>query len=304
MSSADLRECLKNVHAYATTPFKRDDLFSLDLEGLARNLKFMIDRGVRVINVGGGTGEVEALSAAELESLARTALEVSGDRALVIPTLPGNLAVARELARRYAQLGAAVALGMPPLIRSQTPDDLEGVYHYYHLLAQASGLALMPYNTQGWPAGFFERLARITAIIGIKDPCFEPHNLFRAIRRLGDRFVWIGNKRHDPGVLQFRYQAGIQGFTAGFVNFAPEYELELHRAALRRDWDRMVQIQEQLAPLERLRMAHGDAVLKAALDLAGLVGGSVRPPRQDVTPDTRTAVAAELRRLGVEVRGS
>lgn len=302
MFPAQLRERLKNVHAYAVTPFKREDLFALDLEGLARNLEFLTSHGVQVINVGGGTGEVEALSAQELESLAAVALEKTGDCALVIPTLPGNLAVARELAPRYAQLGARVALGMPPLIRNQTPADLEGVFQYYRLLSQASDLALMPYNTQGWPAGFFERLAQLEAIVGIKDPCFEPHNLFRAIRRLGDRFVWIGNKRHDPGVLHFRYQAGIQGFTAGFVNFAPEHELELHWAALRQDWPRMVQIQEQLAPLERLRMAHGDAVLKVCLDLVGLAGGRVRPPRQDVTPEGRAAVAVELRRLGLEVR--
>lgn len=302
MLSAALREQLKNVHAYATTPFKRDDLFALDLEGLTRNLEFMIAGGLKVINVGGGTGEAEALTPEEFEALARAALKVAAGRALIIPTLPGNLAVARALIPRYVQLGVSVALGMPPLIRNQTPEDLEGVFNYYALLAQTGELALMPYNTQGWPAEFFVRLAQIEAIVGIKDPCFEPHNLFRAIRRLGDRLVWIGNKRHDPGVLHFRYQAGIEGFTAGFVNFAPEHELELHRAALRQDWSLMVQLQEKLAPLERLRMRYGDGVLKAALDLVGLAGGRMRPPRQDLGAEGRAALAGELRRLGIRVQ--
>ena len=302
MGSMVLRDQLKNVHAYATTPFRGDDLFALDLEGLIRNLEFMIAGGIKVINVGGGTGEAEALAAEEFEALASVALKVAAGRALIIPTLPGNLAVARALIPRYVKLGVSVALGMPPLIRNQTPEELEGVFDYYALLAKAGGLALMPYNTQGWKAEFFVRLSQIEAIVGIKDPCFEPHNLFRAIHLLGDRFVWIGNKRHDPGVLQFRYQAGIEGFTAGFVNFAPEYELELHRAALRQDWNLMVQLQEQLAPLERLRASYGDGVLKAGLDLVGLAGGRVRPPRQDLGAEGRVALAEELRRLGVAVQ--
>lgn len=302
MQAAELREQLKNVHVYATSPFEKDDLFALDLDGLARNLEFLIASGLKVINVGGGTGEAEALAPEEFEALAQVGLEVSGGRALIIPTLPGNLAVARGLIPHYERLGARVVLAMPPLIRNQTPEDLEGVFAYYARLGEAGNLALMPYNTQAWTADFLVRLAEIETIIGIKDPCYDPHPLFRAIRRLGDRFVWIGNKRHDPGVLHFRYQAGIEGFTSGFVNFAPEYELELHWAALRQDWPRMVEIQEQLAPLERLRLAHGDAMLKAALDLIGLVGGKVRPPRRDLSPEVRAAVGAELRRLGLEVR--
>ena len=132
----------------------------------------------------------------------------------------------------------------------------------------------MPYNTQGWSAELFEWLAAVPQIAAIKDPCIEPHNLFRAIKRLGDRFVWIGNKRHDPGVLHFRFQAGIEGFTAGFVNFAPQLELALFAAAQRQDWPQMIELQEQLAPLERLRSRFDDAgMLKTTMELMGLAGG-------------------------------
>lgn len=300
MFTDELRSRLKNVHAYATTPFK-DDVLELDLDGFTRNLEFMIERGVQVIVVGGGTGEINALSPPEQELLAQTALTVAGKRALIIPGLPGNLRQAAELAPRYEKMGARVALGMAPFVRDLVPDDLEGVFQHYRLLGQTSGLALLPYNTQAWSADFFERLAEIDQIIGVKDPCFFPHNLFRAIRRLGDRFVWIGNKRHDPGVLHFRFQAGIDGFTAGFINFAPRFELELFQAAQRRDWERMILLQEQLAPLERLRSQRGDGLIKAALDLVGLAGGPVRPPRTNAPPDVREDLAVELQKLGLEI---
>jgi dihydrodipicolinate synthase/N-acetylneuraminate lyase len=188
---------------------------------------------------------------------------------------------------------------MAPFVRNLIPDDPNGVSRYYEILAGLSGMALMPYNTQGWTAEFFARLAEIDSVIGIKDPCQDPHNLFRAVQLVGDRFVWIGNKRHDPGVLHLRFQMGIEAFTAGFTNFAPQFELELFEAAQRKDWDRMVEIQAQLAPLERMRNRHNEGIIKSALDLVGLKGGKVRPPRTEASPEGVRELRKELEKLGV-----
>ncbi len=87
MDRADLRARLKNVHAYAATPFRVDDLGAIDLVGFRANLAFMADRGVRVIAVGGGTGEIEALHPRELEALAAEALAAVGDRVLIVGCL-------------------------------------------------------------------------------------------------------------------------------------------------------------------------------------------------------------------------
>lgn len=296
----ELRQQLKTVHAYAVTPFRAGDLLSVDWEGFAGNLRFLVEAGVRVINVGGGTGEIDALSAEELGRLGEVALETVGGAALVTPTLPGNSAAAVELARRYQEAGARVCLAMPPFERNRVPDDPTGVLDHLRLISErVPGLWLFPYNTQGWSAEFFERLAAIDAVIGVKDPCVDDHPLFRAIQRLGDRFVWVGNKRHDPGVLHLRYQAGIEGFTAGFINFLPGPELELERLARQRQWGAMVEIQRRLAPLERLRGRYGEALLKAGLDAAGLCGGRVRPPRVDLDVEGREALGAELSKWGV-----
>ena len=300
MVTQDLRRQLKTVHAYAVTPFRADDLLSVDWEGFAGNLRFLVDQGVRVINVGGGTGEIDALGADELGRLAEVALETAGDAALVTPTLPGNGAAAVELARRCQAAGARVCLAMPPFERNRVPDDLTGVLDHLRLISErVPGLRLFPYNTQGWSLEFFERLAAIDAVIGVKDPCVDDHPLFRAIQRLGDRFVWIGNKRHDPGVLHLRYQAGIEGFTAGFINFLPGPELELERLARQGDWEGMIEIQRRLAPLERLRNRYGEALIKGGLDAAGLCGGRVRPPRIDLDDEGRRALRAELSKWGV-----
>lgn len=296
-----LKEQLRNVHTYAVTPFLDSDLMEIDREGFVSNLEFLIERGMRVIAVGGGTGEIETLSVEELTWLAETALRVAGDRALVIACLPGNLQEATELAARYERLGARILLGMPPLIRGKVPADLEGVADYFRRLARVTQTPLMPYNTQGWPAEFVTRLAEIDTIIGIKDPCQVPHEFFRAIQLLGDRFVWIGNKKHDPGVVHLRYQMGMEGFTSGQSNFYPEPELAIHDAAILRDWERVIQLQRRIAPLEQLRLAHDDAAMvKAGMDIVGLSGGRVRPPRRDAPQAARDSLRTALEQLGVE----
>ena len=296
-----LRSQLKGVHAYALTIYQRKDCFALDLDGFAANLVWAAERGVSIFVVAGGTGENDALTPSERVAMAERAMVAVGERALVIPTLPGNLGEAAELAPRYECLGARVALAMAPVIRHQAPDDPAAVCNYYRALgARSGGLALMPYNTQNWSADLFERLAEVEQIIAIKDPCVDDHPLFRAVQRLGNRFVWIGNKRHDPGVLHFRFQAGIDAFSAGFVNFAPELELELFAAAQEQDWLRMVELQAQLAPLERLRARYDDAgMLKATMELIGLAGGPVRPPRVELTAIERGEIEMELQRLGI-----
>jgi len=289
---------LQNVHTYAITPFREENLFQLDQDAFARNLEFLIISGVQVIAVGGGTGEIEALSVDELEHLAATAFQVAAGRALIITCLPGNLREAVELSRRYERLGARIMLGMAPLIRGKYPTDLDGVYEFFREITRATDVPLMPYNTQSWPAEFFEKLATINTIIGVKDPCVTPHEFFRAIKMLGDRFVWIGNKKHDPGVAHLRYQMGMQGFTSGQSNYFPQPELAIHAAAVQKDWDAVVRLQDQIASLERLRLAHDDAsMVKAGMDAVGLAGGRVRPPRRDAPPAAREQLRAILEEL-------
>jgi 4-hydroxy-tetrahydrodipicolinate synthase len=233
---------------------------------------------------------------AELAAIARTAVDTVDGQAVVIAGLPPNLNEAIPLVEQYELAGVDVALIVPPQIRWRTPTDLEGVAAWIEWIARRTSLPLMPYNIQGWPAEFFERLAAIDAVIGVKDPCADPHPFFRAIQRLGDRFVWIGNKRHDPGVAHLRYEMGMQGFTSGMANFFPEPELALAQACVVGDRERAVRIQELCAPLERARRAADDAsVVKVSMDAVGLVGGRVRPPRLDLSAEAADQVGRDVR---------
>ena len=276
----DIKEQLINVHCYAVTPFKGKNLLEIDLDAFSSNLEFLINKGVKVIAIGGGTGEIEALNNAEMKILLKTAMEIGNEKVLIIPSVPGNFSEAFDLIKYYESMKVRITMAVPPQLRWETPDNLDGTFEYYRKLSSFSKIPLMPYNTQSWPCEFFEKLTEIKSVFCVKDPCHNPHEFFKAIQSLKDRFVWIGNKRHDPGIVHLRYQMGMQAFTSGQCNFWPEPELEIHRLSLNKKWSNIIEIQQQIAPLEKLRLLNDDAAMvKSAMDILGLNGGRVRPPR-------------------------
>ena len=289
-----LLDALREVHVYVTTPFT-DDLLKVDLDALQKNLHGLVDRGVRICAVGGGTGEADALSHDEQFEIAKAALESVGKRALVVATLPGNLGEAIPLANRYQELGIPVALALPPLVRGRAVLDAPGIVEYFKVLTANTELPIMPYNNQAWALDFYLGLAELPRIVSIKDAMLDPYQIFRAISRLGDRFVWIGNKSFDPPITHLRYQAGMECFTSGMANFYPEPELALHEACKKGDYVEAIRLQKICAGFSQLRSAADDAsAVKAAMDIVGFKGGKVRPPRLNVDEGTRNEIARLL----------
>jgi 4-hydroxy-tetrahydrodipicolinate synthase len=289
-----LLDALREVHVYVTTPFS-DDLLRVDLDSLQKNLNGLVDRGVRICAVGGGTGEADALSHEEQFEIAKAALESVGKRALVVATLPGNLGEAIPLANRYHELGIEVALALPPLVRGRAVMEAPGIVEYFKVLTANTDLPIMPYNNQAWSLDFYLGLAELPKIVSIKDAMLDPYQIFRAISRLGDRFVWIGNKSFDPPITHLRYQAGMECFTSGMANFYPEPELALHDACKRGDYAEAIRLQKVCAGFSQLRSAADDAsAVKAAMDIVGFTGGKVRPPRLNVDDRTTSEIASFL----------
>ena len=292
---ATLLDALREVHVYVTTPFT-DDLLRVDLDALQKNLHGLVDRGVRICAVGGGTGEADALSHDEQFEIAKAALESVGKRALVVATLPGNLGEAIPLANRYQELGIPVALALPPLVRGRAVLDAPGIVEYFKVLTANTELPIMPYNNQAWALDFYLGLAELPRIVSIKDAMLDPYQIFRAISRLGDRFVWIGNKSFDPPITHLRYQAGMECFTSGMANFYPEPELALHEACKKGDYVEAIRLQKICAGFSQLRSAADDAsAVKAAMDIVGFKGGKVRPPRLNVDEGTRNEISRLLK---------
>src|ERR1017187_8983080 len=132
MQPNELRRKLQGVISFPVTPFHKD--LSLDLDGLRRNLRSLLQHPVCAVVAPAGTGEIHSLSPAEHLAVVKTTVaEVNGR----VPVLTGtgfNPPIAAELAQQAAAAGVSGILTFPPYYPSQ---DDEGIVAYYRGIAEA-----------------------------------------------------------------------------------------------------------------------------------------------------------------------
>jgi 5-dehydro-4-deoxyglucarate dehydratase len=284
MQPNELRQHLQGVISFPVTPFKKD--LSLDLEGLRKNLRSLLQHPVCAIVAPAGTGELYSLSPSEHGSVVKTVVEEVNGK---IPVLAGtgfNPPIASELAREAAKMKVDGILAFPPYYPS--PDD-NGLIAYYRGIADATPLGMLIY-TRDWfnptPA-LAEKLAQIPNLVGWKDGQADLRR-YQMIRQcLGDRFHWIGGAGDDmvPGY----YSIGIRTYTSSIANVAPRLSLKLHELASAGKSDELAKLMDELViPLYTLRArrkGYEVSAMKAMMDMIGLAGGPVRPPLVDLDSD-------------------
>jgi 5-dehydro-4-deoxyglucarate dehydratase len=284
MQPTELRQRLQGVISFPITPFKKD--LSLDLDGLRKNLRSLLQHPICAIVAPAGTGELYSLSPSEHAAVVKTVVdEVNGS----VPVLAGtgfNPPIAEELARESAKLNVSGILAFPPYYPS--PDD-DGIVAYYRGIADATPLGMLIY-TRDWfnptPA-LAERLAQIPNLIGWKDGQADLRRYQMIRQRLGDRLHWIGGAGDDmvPGY----YSIGIRTYTSSIANVAPRLSLKLHELASAGKSDELTKLMNELViPLYALRArrkGYEVSAMKAMMDMIGLAGGPVRPPLVDLRAD-------------------
>jgi len=296
MQPTDLRNKLRGVIAFPCTPFKED--LSLDLDGLRKNLRSLLQHPICAIVAAAGTGELYSLTPAEhIEVVKTTVDEVKGK----LPVLAGvgfNPAIAIDLAKSSVGAGVSGILAFPPYYPS--PDDA-GVVAYYRAIAAATNLGLLIY-TRDWfnatPA-LVERLAaQIPNLIAWKDGQADLRRYQMIRARLGDRLHWIGGAGDDmvPGY----YSMGIRTYTSSIANVAPKLSLRLHELASNGHSDELTRLMRDLViPMYELRArrkGYEVSVMKSMMDMIDLVGGPVRAPLVDLTREDVEIVRSWLPR--------
>src|SRR6476661_1028112 len=94
---------LDTVVAVPPTPFLEDG--TLDEAGFERVLNRAVDGGLRAVTIAGNTGEFGALSAVEIERLGEIGAATLAGRAVLLVGAGGDLATARQVARKAAATG-------------------------------------------------------------------------------------------------------------------------------------------------------------------------------------------------------
>ena len=282
-----------------TTPFTSDE--QIDGAGLISNIERWNSASITGYVVLGSTGERVNLDEREYLQVIETARKAVPDAMTFIvgagqQSTRGTIA---EIARAAKSGAEAVLVITPHYYRSAITQ--EALTEHYTAVADASSIPIILYSMPDLTGIKIEpetaaRLSEHQNIIGIKDSSNDVQKLRETVRLAQKDFaVLIGNGT----VFNEALQAGACGGILAVGCCAPEICLEIHRAIQANEIDRAAGLQKQLTPLARaVTTTYGIGGLKAALDLAGYVGGVVRAPLRRPGEDA----VAEIRTLLSEAR--
>jgi 5-dehydro-4-deoxyglucarate dehydratase len=94
------------------------------------------------------------------------------------------------------------------------------------------------------------------------------------------------------------YTMGIRTYTSSIANVAPKLSLRLHDLASAGYSAELTKLMDDLViPLYALRAkrkGYEVSVMKAMMDLIGMVGGPVRPPLAELRPEELKSVQATI----------
>lgn len=294
MKPDELRAKLHGVIAFPVTPFRKD--LSLDLDGLRRNLRSLLQQPLCAIVAAAGTGEIHSLSPTEHLEVVKVAVAEAGGRVPVLAGTGFNPPIAAELAQQAAAAGVSGILAFPPYYPSL---EEEGIMAYYRGIAEATPLGLLIYSRDWFspPPALVQNLAEaIPSLIAWKDGQGDIRRYQMICRRVGHRLLWIGGAGDD--VVPGYFSMGIRTYTSSIANIAPKLSLRLHQLASSGHSEELTRLMEELViPLYALRArrkGYEVSAMKALMDMLGLAGGPVRPPLVELRDDELESLRSTL----------
>jgi 4-hydroxy-tetrahydrodipicolinate synthase len=264
------------------TPFTADG--GLDLDGAGRLATYLVDHGNDGLVINGTTGESPTTTDDEKERLLRAVVEAVGDRATIVAGVgTSDTRHSIELAHSAEKAGAQGLLVVTPYY-SKPPQA--GLLGHFTQIADATGLPNMLYDIPGRTGTPIEtdtlvRLAAHDKIVAVKDAKGDL-----------DASAWVMH-RSDLAYYSGDDKLTLPLLAVGAVGVVgvPSHLFGLETATMiaayvRGDVAGALAMHRQLLPVfTGFFRTQGVIMTKAALRLAGLPAGPVRPPLADATPE-------------------
>jgi 4-hydroxy-tetrahydrodipicolinate synthase len=284
------------------TPMTPDG--AVDFDGAARLAEYLVtDMRNDGLVLNGTTGEAPTTTDAEKERLIRVVLEAVGSRAKVVAGVGTNItAHTIELARSAERAGAQGLLVVTPYYSKPPQAALAA---HFTAVADATGLPMLIYDIPGRTAAAVatETLIRLAAhprIIGVKDAKDDPSATSHVLAR-ADLIYYCGTDMLNLPWLSL----GAVGFISVVGHVAGDRLHEMIDAFGAGDVAHARRLHYDLIPLyDGLFRNQGAVMTKAALDLLGLPGGTVRGPLLAATDAERHQLALDLTAGGVKLPGT
>jgi 4-hydroxy-tetrahydrodipicolinate synthase len=279
------------------TPF-RDG--AVDEAAFVALIERQIAAGIHGLVPAGTTGETSTLSHDEHRRVVELCVQTARGRVPVIAGAGSNAtSEAIDLARHAKAVGADAVLVVAPYYNRPSQD---GLYRHYAAINDAVQIPVITYNVPGRTVAdisneTLERLSTLPNIVGIKDATGDLTRI--SIQRLTCGPEWVLLSGDDPTGLGYIAHGGV-GCISVTSNVAPESVAAFYNAALARDWDTALYLQDRLIRLHKaLFLDASPAPTKFAMAQLGLCSDEVRLPISPCAEAVKPAILEAMREAGV-----
>lgn len=270
----------------------------VDYERFARLLEFQIENGTDAIIVCGTTGEASTLSHEEHLEVIRYCIKTVAGRIPVIAGTGSNCTdTAIYLSREAEAAGADGLLLVSPYYNKATQN---GLYGHFKAVAESVKLPILLYNIPGRTGCNIQpetivRLCRdVENIVGVKEASGDIKQITRlAALAEGCVDIYSGN---DHEIVPIMSVGGI-GVISVLANIAPARTHEICQKFLDGDAEGSRRMQLEAVELcDALFCEVNPIPVKKALELMGMVTGTLRRPLTEMEP-------ANVQRLEKAMKG-
>jgi 4-hydroxy-tetrahydrodipicolinate synthase len=282
------------------TPFT--DGAEVDYPALRALVEWQIAERIDFLVPCGSTGEAQTLDDSERERVVAAVVETAAGRVPVMAGATSNdTARAVAEARRMCRLGADYILTATPYYNKPTQ---AGLFRHFTAIADASTRPICLYNVPGRTAVNLQpavtlQLAEHPNVMGIKEASGDLAQVMQILRGRPERFAVLSG---DDWLTLAIVAAGGDGLISVASNEMPGPMRALVHLMLAGDVEKARGWHYRLLPLMDANFLETNpAPVKAALALTGRIRNVLRLPLVPVTETTRTALAATLKDLGVEL---
>jgi 4-hydroxy-tetrahydrodipicolinate synthase len=279
------------------TPF-RDG--AVDEDAFVALIERQISAGIHGLVPAGTTGETSTLSHDEHRRVVELCVQTARGRVPVIAGAGSNAtSEAVDLARHAKAVGADAVLVVAPYYNRPSQ---EGLYQHYAAINDAVQIPVITYNVPGRTVAdlsneTLERLSKLPNIVGIKDATGDLTRI--SIQRLTCGPEWVLLSGDDPTGLGYIAHGGA-GCISVTSNVAPESVAAFYNAALSRDWDTALYLQDRLIRLHKaLFLDASPAPTKFAMAHLGLCSDEVRLPIAPCADAVKPVILDAMREAGV-----
>jgi 4-hydroxy-tetrahydrodipicolinate synthase len=290
---------LKGMCVALCTPFT-DDGERVDETALKNHIDSMLEAGVHIILVCGGTGEFAYLRSEEKRRIAEVASKhIDGRAGFMVQSSAVNTADAIEFSKHAEGVGADCLLILPPYFEGPNYD---GVYYHYEKIAAAINIPIMVYNIPqssniDLTPEFMKRLMQIDNIQYIKDSLEDLTRIQELLMVCGERIkVFNGG---DP-IAFYSLVAGCPGCVWGATNAMPKESVELYNLVQEGKLAEAIDLWKRMFPSNLFFVSNVyNAAVKAATNLSGRKVGPCRKPLMPLTDAEMSELKKALKPLGI-----